>query len=86
MNNGVLSSTCQCVGLGKMKEWQNFDNRHSREMNTWKFIMPFLLLFVSLIIFLIKLDNCPFSQERKLDLTDAFITRASSAFKLDPGY
>lgn len=37
--------------------------------------------------FLINLANCPFPQKKKkLDLIDAFITRASSAFKLHPGF
>lgn len=47
MNNSVLSSAGQCVGVGELKERQNFDNRHSWEMGTWEFIIPFLLLFVA---------------------------------------
>ena len=46
----------------------------------------FSCFLLPLIISLIKLDNTPFSQERKLDLIDAFITGASSAFKWHPGY
>lgn len=42
-------------------------------MSNWGLIIAFLLLFGMFGNFLIKLDNCPFPQARKLDLIDAYI-------------